>query len=519
MIQAQNKHKWTLVLFFLILALGVAARTWQFSQYPAGLNQDEVASGVDAYNLLHFGIDRNGMSFPVYFVGFGSGMPPLYTYLLIPFVALLGLTPLAIRLPMLLLGCLTLPLVYAFSQRLLGTRFALLAMLFVAISPWHIMMSRWGLDANSLPFFFTLAFTLLLSSTRENARVIPAFAVFALCLYAYGSAFAAVPVFLLIAVIILLRARRVRVSTLIGAVGVFFVLALPLGLFLLVNLLSWPTLHVGALTIPHMTSQARFISQTSLFGSAFWHNTLQNTAITFYLLLTQRDTFDFNALQAYGYFYRYTAPLVLLGICMLLPRRKHPASPEARLFLTWIAAALIIGVFEPVLLNRIGLILIPLIVSVAVVADWLWQKRAWAGIAGTAVFCVAFVFFNFSYHSSRFNEQIELNFPQGLVEALDYVKEIPSAPVCVTDGMSMPYIYVLYSEKMDPHDILANIRYSAAETEFRAVIGLGRYTFGLENCGTASNQIYVVRESEADQVPTSLREVTFQKFQVYLPVQ
>ena len=72
---------------------------------------------------------------------------------------------------------------------------------------------------------------------------------------------------------------------------------------------------------------------------------------------------------------------------------------------------------------------------------------------------------------------------------------------------------------MDPHDILADIRYSAAETEFRAVIGLGRYTFGLENCGTASNQIYVVRESEADQVPTSLREVTFQKFQVYLPVQ
>jgi 4-amino-4-deoxy-L-arabinose transferase-like glycosyltransferase len=506
-------------LFLLILAVGIWARVWQFSQYPAGLNQDEVASGVDAYNLLHFGIDRNGMSFPVYFVGYGSGMPPLFTYLLIPFVALLGLTPLAIRLPMLLLGCLTLPLVYAFSKRLLGTRFALLAMLFVAISPWAIMISRWGLDANSLPFFFTLAFTLLLGSTRDNARVIPAFAVFALCLYAYGSAFAAVPVFLLFAIIVLLRARRVRVSTLIWAGGVFLVLVLPLGLFLLVNLLDWPTLHLGVITVPHMVSQARFMSQTSLFSGEFWHNTLRNIVITVYLLLTQWDTFDFNALQAYGYFYRYTAPLMLLGIWMLLPRRKKPASPEKKLFLVWIAAALVIGILEPVLLNRIGLILIPLIVCVAVVVDWLWQKRAWAGVSATAVFCVAFVFFNFSYHSERFNAQIELNFPQGLVEALSYVKEFPETQVCVTDGVSMPYIYVLYSEKMDPQMIAQDIRYSQAQTEFRAVTSLGRYTFGLENCGTDSTQIYVVRESEAGQVPAGRIEKDFQKFRVYLPAQ
>ena len=155
------------VLFFLILILGVFARVWKFNQVPPGLHQDEASIGLEAYDLLHFGVDRNGNSFPVNFTSWGDGMDALYGYVLIPFMTM-GLTPFTTRLPILLSSLLTLPLVYFIAKKTLGQSFALLSMLLLAISPWHIMMSRWGINENILPLVFVLGYACLLRSSAKN---------------------------------------------------------------------------------------------------------------------------------------------------------------------------------------------------------------------------------------------------------------------------------------------------------------------------------------------------------------
>src|SRR5271157_1877248 len=151
----KNRHNF---IFFLILAFGIFARVWGFGKLPPGLNADEASIGVDAFSLLHYGIDRNGISFPVNFISWGSGQNALYGYLLIPFIAMGGLTPFIVRLPMLITGILTLPLVFFVAKRMLGNRYGLVAMFLVSISPWHIILSRWGLESNLLPFTFLLGF-------------------------------------------------------------------------------------------------------------------------------------------------------------------------------------------------------------------------------------------------------------------------------------------------------------------------------------------------------------------------
>ena len=55
-----HKLKLNTLLFCIILGLGIFARAWEFRSLPPGLNQDEASSGVDAYDLLHYGVDRNG---------------------------------------------------------------------------------------------------------------------------------------------------------------------------------------------------------------------------------------------------------------------------------------------------------------------------------------------------------------------------------------------------------------------------------------------------------------------------
>ncbi|MBR2279774.1 MAG: hypothetical protein IJ903_02445 [Ruminococcus sp.] len=73
------------------MLLAATVRLVLFGSHPAGLNQDEASIGYEAWSVLHYGIDRNGLSVPVHFIAWGSGQNALYAYLLMPFIALFGL--------------------------------------------------------------------------------------------------------------------------------------------------------------------------------------------------------------------------------------------------------------------------------------------------------------------------------------------------------------------------------------------------------------------------------------------
>lgn len=87
-----KKNPWPLLLFLL----GAVIRILYIGSIPPGLNQDEASIGYDAYSILHYGIDRNGVHLPIHLIAWGSGQNALYAYLSMPFIWLFGLTP-AIR--------------------------------------------------------------------------------------------------------------------------------------------------------------------------------------------------------------------------------------------------------------------------------------------------------------------------------------------------------------------------------------------------------------------------------------
>ena len=91
-------------LIYLILALGFLLRVAALDKFPVGFTPDEASFGYDAYSILKTGADQWGHKLPLVLESFGDYKSPLYAYLTIPFVALLGLTKVAIRLPNALLG-------------------------------------------------------------------------------------------------------------------------------------------------------------------------------------------------------------------------------------------------------------------------------------------------------------------------------------------------------------------------------------------------------------------------------
>jgi predicted membrane-bound mannosyltransferase len=149
-----------------ILVVGALVRLLEFGSIPPGLNHDEASLGYDTYALLHHGIDRNGFHNPVLFYSWGSGMAALPGYLDAPFILLFGLSPAPLRAVNLVTGIVSIGVLYALVRRSGDHTLAVIAAFFLAISPWHIMMSRSALDTNLLPALF-LGAVYLLWSFRE----------------------------------------------------------------------------------------------------------------------------------------------------------------------------------------------------------------------------------------------------------------------------------------------------------------------------------------------------------------
>src|SRR5258708_407308 len=243
------------LLFLSILAIGIFSRTWEFNSLPPGLNQDEASIGVDAYDVYKFGMDRNGVSYPITFTAFGQEQNALYGYILIPFIGALGLTTRVVRLPMLISGILTLPVVFLVARRLFNQRTAFLAMFLVAISPWHILLSRWGTDINFLPFMFLLGFACCVEATRDQRFFIPACIFFAFCFYIYGTSYFIVPFFLGSVALVLIRAKMMDKRSLVLGLSLFCLIVVPVILFILINAFDWSALHIGPVTIPRLPFQ------------------------------------------------------------------------------------------------------------------------------------------------------------------------------------------------------------------------------------------------------------------------
>ncbi len=135
-------------LLFLLL-VGAGLRLWDTGRIPPGLYHDEAQNGVDALALLETG------RLPLYFPA-NNGREPLFIYLITLGVAILGRSPLAVRLPSFFIGFLTLAATYDLGRVWWGRRAGRWALAVLAVTLWHVHLSRIGFRAVMLPLLTAL---------------------------------------------------------------------------------------------------------------------------------------------------------------------------------------------------------------------------------------------------------------------------------------------------------------------------------------------------------------------------
>ncbi len=485
---------------------------------PPGLKADEASIGVEAFSLYHFGVDRNGISFPVQFISWGSGQNALYGYLLIPLIAIFGLKTAVVRLPMLLSGILSMPFVYFIAKRLYDTHLALLATFFLAICPWHILLSRWALESNIFPFLFLVGYLCLLNVQNNSKWFIPACILFGLCVYAYGSSYAMIPVFLFFTAMILIREKLLKLKEVGYGLACFGFMAAPIAMFIVINSLEMNSVHLGPITIPQLPVRARFETQAAIFGSNIFPTLISNVGICLKLLFSQDDGLIYNTIYPYGYFYTVTFPAALAGIAILLTSKSLPNRLNRDLILAWLGSSFIIGIIQPVNINRINIIFIPLILCVALFIRLLEGRFRFIAPLTVTLLLAGFLSFCLTYFGSAYRAQANREFNYGLLSAIDFSEHSGNGVICVTDGISNAYVFVQFHDQSNPAVYLATIQYLDANAPFRQVLSLGRFRFLKQNCPEQPSTIYLLLAGEKQPISGGAYNIqTFGNFSVHYP--
>ena len=159
--------KQTALAIAMVVIVGSIIRIHALGTNPPGLFCDEASNGYDAYCLLETGRNRLGTQWPLFFPTLETINEGLYRYLMVPSVAVFGLTELAVRLPAALAGTLTILLLFSAVRLTVEPRVAFLSAAVLAISPWHIVMSRVGFRAVLLPLLMLVA---VVAAERGRAR-------------------------------------------------------------------------------------------------------------------------------------------------------------------------------------------------------------------------------------------------------------------------------------------------------------------------------------------------------------
>ena len=196
------KRVWIL---FLIILFAAILRLYYLGKTPISLEWDEVALGYDAYSILKTGRDQFGQFLPLTFRSIDDYKPPLYIYADVPAVALFGLNEFSARLPSAIFGIIAVALTYYLVLEIFRDRkkqekhlLALLASLYLAISPWHLQFSRAAFETNLSVTITISAVLFFLKGIKGNSQsFILSSVFFGLALFSYHSTLVVTPLLLL----------------------------------------------------------------------------------------------------------------------------------------------------------------------------------------------------------------------------------------------------------------------------------------------------------------------------------
>lgn len=461
--QALRKYKWHILTGVAVFVL-VFMHVFKLSEVPYGLNVDEASGAYDALNIARYGVDRYLKSYPAYFTNYGDGQNALYIYSTAVFIKLFGASKIVFRIA---------PAIAAVTAAFFGwkymssecreSRAKVIWLCLYAILPIFIMSQRFGLESHLLlPMsMVTLYFMTKAFDTGKWMFYLAAGISLGVTLYTYALTYIVLPVFLVLMLGYVLWLRRFEWKKVFVMMAVVAVLASPLIMVQLINLLDLPEMYIGPITLTKLLEyRVDEVAGTSM---------LQNLKSMFMNTLFY-DDLTYNTSAKYGTFFYFSIPFILLGLikCVyecarsLKDKRFSYAVPMT----VWFGIEVGMGLFlsghsVPNTTRMIGIfvpILYFLVKGLYAVRDFIRRDTAKWVFSAVMGICYLTTFLHFSvYYFTDYNEEafpMKWLFYESYEEVGSFLEEHEDAS-WADRSVAYPwnYIYYVLEYEINPYDL------------------------------------------------------------------
>lgn len=442
---------------YCIFCVAVLSRVVLFGKNPGGINVDEAFAGYEAYSIANFGLDSWGYKRPIYLATWGSGMSALNSYLMIPFVTLWGLNSVTIRLPQVILGTITIYVFYRLIKKIANDSIAYWGTFLLAISPWHIMMCRYGMDCNLTPAFIVLGVYFAILGIERNRYLLISAVFWGLSLYAYALNWLFVPIFLSGCLIYCIKYKKLNYSSQLIISGIIlFVFAVPLLLFVAVNIGITPEIKSSFISIPKLVAYRG--NEISL------KNILANFIKLIKLFITQDDYLIWNNIKGFGIYYLYSTPIVIYGgyaiIKKIIVNLKQKKFCYEFIIAWWIVVGIFVGLLQGIGINRINAVIPGAFIILATGMYELCNKCIkYVKQIIVVVYIISFLLFELVYFG-EYQEQISNRQNIGAKEAIEYALTVVKEDEDIYVVNAIRHSQVLFYTQYPVNDYIESVEWT-----------------------------------------------------------
>ncbi len=533
------KINWQLILIVIFAAI---LRFIYLGQNPPGLYWDEVSLGYNAYSILKTGRDEHNRFLPLdTFKAFGDYKPPGYIYATVPSIWLFGLNNFAVRFPSALAGTLAVLLTYFLVKELFLFKkskssqenqhhlllnrqksntsevIAFVSALLLAISPWHLQLSRVAFEANLAATCNILAILLFLKSRSKPWWLIPSAISFIVAIYTFNAN--RILSFLLIGLLSLIYWRHLikhlKLTLITAVIGIILILPLMPHLQSTEGKLRWNEVNIFSDLKVIITSNQQIAIDGGGRAAKLIHHRylghLANFARHYFDHFNDRYLFlkgDVNprfSVQDVGELYLIELPFLLLGLYALT---KLNSKKTAVVLFGWLLMAPIPAAMAretPHALRTMSTLPVPqilvalgLVQFINLVRQGFYKK--FLALVSCFLFLACFIYFQiiyYHYYPKEYAGEWLTAYP-ALVRFINTSPEAQKASkITIIPDLGRPYIYFLFYNQYPPDKYMQTVNRTGDVFGFFTVLGFDKYIFErVDPNSIQTNDLYVVRGNE-----------------------
>ncbi len=473
------------IIFAAIIVLATGLQLFRLNSAPGGGLVDEPAFGYSAYSMLTDLKDEHDVFLPLVFESYGDQKMPLYVYILVPFIKILGLTDAAVRLPAVLSAIVLIPLAYILLRQCGVSKWGAVTTCAVfAFSPFAFMMGRIGRESTLGLVFYILALITFFHAlkTKKYLYIILSVICFAGSWYSYV-AYRFVTIFTLPVLYgVSLWKNQLPFKQAIIAAFAFILLIIPSAtagsiLTARVNQVGIFADKGAALEI---TEKRQYCAQNNggvlcrinankgvVYGRRIISEWIQAFSPQYLFLTGDKELFVQNV-ENYGQFSLFTLPLYYLGLFAYFRNRKEYNQTHWYIFLLIIPLAVLPAVIAGLHQKMrtapfVFLSLIPIAFgldyALNTVRSYTNHYKVISALILTFLIFVSTIIFQLDFHTVHISKYSTLYNAQ-LTPLMKFLKQYEDkTPVYIATFSSDPIMFYAFYNQVSPVDYRKNVTY------------------------------------------------------------